>query len=102
MAALGTEVGVDGPEFESDFTPLDPVPGAVVANRAGLGEGSPILHDALVDSADSEFDAPCVIILSGTDGLALGTERACGIVGVKNFGQASLGSTQMKRQQMVR
>lgn len=57
---------------------------------------------ALVDSADSEFDAPCVIILSGTDGLALGTERACGIVGVKNFGQASLGSTQMKRQQMVR
>lgn len=40
LTALGTGVGVDGPESEFDFTPLDPVPGAEVANPTGLGEGS--------------------------------------------------------------
>jgi hypothetical protein len=101
LTALGTGVGVDGPESEFDFTPLDPLPGAVVANPAGLGERSPVLTDAVVNLADSEFDVPYVFMLSGTEGLALGTVRACGLVGVKNFERVSFGSAQMRRQQWL-
>jgi hypothetical protein len=74
LTTLGTGVGVNWSEFGFDFTPLDPVPGAVAANPTGLGEGSLVLHDTLVMLMNYDFDVSYVFMLSGTEAPAV---RAC-------------------------
>jgi hypothetical protein len=101
LTALGTGVGVDGPEPEVGFTPLDPVPGAVVANPAGLGEVSPVLHHTLAMLTNSEFDFSYLFMLSGAEGLALGTVKDCSLAGVEHFERESFGSTQKRSQQWL-
>lgn len=50
---------------------------------------------------NSEFDVSYLFMLSGAEGLALGTVKACSLVGIEDFERESFGSTQMRLQQWL-